>query len=107
MSEEPNYPVIELQAENLRLKDELIDALKKRLDDLEREVQYLHNIINWRNGERDVGSNMIGPVGPPLPSLKPKIRTVSEIAKILETRSLNAISMAKSAEDINEKPKNS
>ena len=100
MSSEPNYPVIELQAENLRLKDELIETLKKRIDDLEREVKYLQGIISYHNDEKDVGSHAIAP---PVLNLKPRLRTMSEVARKLEVRSLHASMGKLSAEDINEK----
>ncbi len=99
---EPNYPVIELEAENVRLKDELIDTLKKRVDDLTREVQYLRDLINWKKDETDQGSHMIAP---PVINVKPRYRTVSEVAKALEARSLNAANARLSAEDIEKNAK--
>jgi hypothetical protein len=96
VSIEPNYPVIELQTENLRLKDELIGVLKRRVDDLERELEYLRNILRGEPEEADVGSNMIAPSFP----LKSRFRTMSEVAKALEARSLNASKGKLSAEDI-------
>lgn len=99
--EEPNYPVIELQADNLKLRDELIETLKKRVDDLEREIGYLRGALahKFDEDERDVGSHMIVP---PTLNLKPRLRTMSEVARALENRSLNAATGKLSAEDVNE-----
>ncbi len=100
--DEPNYPVIEVEAENTRLKDEMITLLKKRVDDLEREVNYLRGIITYHTEEKDPGSHAIAP---PIINLKPRLRTMSEVARKLEARSLNAAVGKVSAEEINEEPK--
>lgn len=100
MADEPIYPVIELQAENLKLKDELIETLKSRVIDLERENSYLRELVRYNKDEQDVGSHMIGPPTPP--NNKPRIRTMSEVARILEAKSINAVTGKLSAEDINE-----
>ncbi len=101
--EEPNYPVIEVGAENTRLKDEMIELLKKRVNDLEREVGYLQGIINYNKEERDVGSHAIAPPFVIIP--KPRLRTMSEVVKKLEQRSLNAAIGKVSAEEVNEENK--
>lgn len=97
MSTDPNYKVIELQAENENLKDKLIESLYTRISRLEEEVSYLKGLVSPKDIERDVGSNMIVPANF---KIKPHIRTVSEISTILERKSLNSVELKKSAEDI-------
>jgi predicted RNase H-like nuclease (RuvC/YqgF family) len=100
MGSDPNYKVIELQAENENLKDEIIKHLKMRVENLESELAYLKRIISANQPqERDVGSNAIAP-----PSFKvlPHIRTTSEINAMLERRSLSLKNLVVSAEDISD-----
>lgn len=96
--EGPDYTVLELQAENEKLKMELIDALKVRIQDLEREVEYLKGLITWKQDEKDVGSHAIAP--PFRFELKPRLRTMTEVAHLLEKRSINAAEAKLSAEDL-------
>lgn len=91
---EPNYKVIELEAENERLKDELIILLKEKIEELQKQVIYLESLI--RPVERDAGSNMIAP---PNFKQKPMVKTTSELATILERRSIKA---GQVAEEVNE-----
>lgn len=106
MADEPIYPVIELQAENTKLKDDLIELLKKQVADLEKEVGYLRSAIahKFDEDERDQGSHMIAP---PIIINKPRVRTMSEVGRMLEARSINAANGKLSAEDINEQAKTS
>lgn len=99
MSGDPNYPVIELEAENSKLKDDLIETQKKHIVELENKVNYLESLIlrKYNEEERDAGSHMIAP---PVLANRPHIRTVSELASRLEMRSRNASEGKKSAEEI-------
>lgn len=94
---EPNYPVIELQAENENLKDKLILSLEANIKHLEEEVTYLKGLISPVYQEKDVGSGAIAP-----PNFKPRmvIRTLSEAGALLERRSLNSSQFPVSAEDL-------
>ena len=78
---EPNYKVLELQAENDNLKDEIIKMLKFEVYRLEKELTVFKN---QEVPERDVSSNMIAPVEPP----RKILRTMSEISTELEKRSI-------------------
>lgn len=99
---EPNYKVIELQAENEHLKDKLIASLEVEIKRLNDEVNYLRALISPKKDvERHVGDNMIAP-----PNFKPRsvIRTLSEAGALLERRSLSLSQFPLSAEDLkNEK----
>lgn len=99
MSEsDPNYRVIELEAENEHLKDDLIASLKERIKYLEIEVSTYARILQGKEVEINSGSNMIAPI-----KQKPIIRTMSEVSHLLEARSLNAKNLPVSAEDLNAK----
>ncbi len=102
MSGEPNYKIMELQNENEHLKDDLIKQQKDYIHKLESEISYLRELVIGKDNERDAGSHMIAP-----PNFKPRqhIRTTSEVATLLEQRSLNAALATKSVEDINEENK--
>ncbi len=82
VDQEPNYKVIELQAENDHLKDDIIRLLKEKIVELERELSKykVENIIYEKEPEIDVSSHMIDP--------RPVLRTMSEISKILEQKSI-------------------
>lgn len=95
---EPNYKVIELQAENENLKDKLIASLEEHVKRLTEEVTYLKQLIAPRMfEERDVGSGAIAP-----PNFKPRsvIRTLSEAGALLERKSLSLSQFPVSAEDL-------
>lgn len=96
MSEEPNYKVIELEAKNESLKDELIQALKSQVEDLKKEVQYWKE-YKFEEPEKDAGSHMIAPK-----NFRPKpiIKTVSELSTLLERKSLKLVDLPVSAEEI-------
>lgn len=82
---DPEYKVIELEAEKDNLKDEIILLQKKHIDDLEARLsKYESGVVHFeiRGEEKDVSSNMI--------DQRPVIRTTSEIARLLEQESLNA-----------------
>lgn len=97
---EPNYPIIELQAENENLKDKLIASLEDNVKNLQGEVAYLKSLLapDRFKDERHVGDNLVAP-----PNFKPRtvIRTLSEAGALLERRSLNASQFPVSAEDLN------
>ncbi len=97
---EPNYPVLELQAENEKLRSDLIDAYKKRIFDLEAKVEYLEGLFLRKDDEKDVGSNMINPPLKNMELLKPRFRTMSEVARKLEERTRNIAEAKISAEDL-------
>jgi uncharacterized protein YehS (DUF1456 family) len=84
-NEVPNYRVIELEAENNKLKDELIIVLRLKVDELERKLEVYNTPIH--EPEINPSSNMVAP------SHRPRIRTVSELSTVLENRSLNATSL--------------
>lgn len=98
---EPNYKVIELQAENENLKDKLIASLEENIKKLNEEIVYLKALISQALGspnvEKHVGDNMIAP-----PNFKPRtvIRTLSEAGAILERKSLSLSQFPVSAEDL-------
>lgn len=87
----PNYKVIELQAENEKLKDELIESLREQVLDLRMQLERYTARVYTKgqivDEEKDVGSHMI------VSSARPRVRTMSEVATLLEKRSLNAVSL--------------
>lgn len=98
MSDEPNYPAMELGAKLEESKDEVIKLQKIVIDKLQEEITYLKSLINWRKDETDVGSHMIAPSV--IQGLKPRIRTVSEVQVLLERRSSDAANAAKTIEEV-------
>lgn len=90
----PNYPVIELEAKTELLKDKLILMLEEKVKRLEEEL----------NVYKAQGLVIKAPVEFELPvegliTTRPRLRTMSEVGRELEKRSLNAISLK-------EEPKN-
>lgn len=93
-----SYKIMELEAKESKLKDELIEELRARIHDLEVLVDYLK-----------IGTPTTGEIVYPQTSYhqevktKPRVRTMSEVSLILEERSRRKIGEgkgAKSAEDI-------
>ncbi len=105
MSDDPNYPVIELEAKLEESKDTVIKLQRVIIQNLEKEVAYLRGLIKVESGtnETDVGSNMIAPSDPP----KPRVRTTSEVSVMLERRSYNSANAVKSAEEVTNVGQNS
>lgn len=102
----PDYKVIELQAENEHLKDKLIEQLEHRVYFLEQELTNTNKLLMDAVGklhpvmtEQDSGSNMIAP---PNFVNRPRIRTTSELSALLETQSKKKVELPISAEDLNE-----
>lgn len=95
--DEPNYKVIELEAENDKLKDEIIKMLKEKINGLEKELaEYVEIGVRTHIEERDPGSHMIDN------SPRHVYRTMSEVATALEHQSLlNASKLREEKEGTN------
>lgn len=85
---EPNYKVLELQAENEYLKDKIIEKLEAEVSELKTKLKAIEAPLIMRE-EKDVGSHMISSGI----QTRPRIRTVSDLSNLLEQRSLNVISL--------------
>lgn len=82
---DPNYAIIELQAQNELLKDKVIALL-------EEEITRLKLVLNEKNKELGIDSQFELPVEG-LVVARPRLRTMTEVGRELEKRSLNAISL--------------
>lgn len=96
--DQANYEVIELEAENTKLKDDLIEQLKSRIHDLEILLAHHQEL------KANLNPQEIPDKGFFLPFKwkgKPRIRTMTEAAQVLEDRSRRKIGEGgKSAEDL-------
>ena len=91
MSNDPNYPVIELEAKLELTKDKLIKLLEDKIVELELKLADMISKVPVEKFELPV-EGLVVPV-------RPRLRTMTEVGLELERRSLNAISMK-------EEPKN-
>lgn len=77
----PNYRIIELEAENENLKDQLIAQQKETIEALREEIRVLNiNIENFRKPIESSPSEISAP--------KPRISTMTQLARALEQASL-------------------
>lgn len=90
MSSDPNYPVIELEAKLELTKDKLIKLLEDKIVDLQLQLAAMAQKVPITEFELPVEG---------LITTRPRLRTMSEVGRELEKRSLNAISLK-------EEPKN-
>jgi hypothetical protein len=77
---DPNYKVIELEAENDNLKDQIIKLLHEKIDELEQKLAKYEIAIIESEPEKDTSSHMV--------DSRPVIRTISELSQMLEVDSL-------------------
>lgn len=103
-----DYKAIEAEAENVRLKDDLIESLKSEIRNLNLLVITLKEMLAGRRFEVNaIGDRAQVTYDPEEKKAlkkfnsRPVIRTMSEASIELERRSLNAIGTPKNAEDIN------
>lgn len=91
-----DYRTIELEATNSKLSFELMDALRDRIRDLERENELLREFLGVnRESEVDASSHMIAP---PLKA-KRVVRSIGEIRNLLEARSRAKVSLGKEIDE--------
>lgn len=96
-----DYKAMEVEADNLRLQDALMNQMKSRIEDLERENKLLNKFLKIQ--DEHLAEPQV-PDGLPkeLPR-RPHYRTMTEIQIALEDRSRRAAlkgGKVKSAEDI-------
>ena len=85
---ESKYKILELQAENEGLKDKLIEQLQIRIADLERQLELSKQSI-------PVPTASYTPTNDPNAKTKVTIRTISELTRFLERRSLKGVENVK------------
>jgi hypothetical protein len=85
INKDPNYKVLELQAENENLKDKIIKLQREKIEELEKQLVEFRNRGIIYTQEKDVGSNMIASTEVPSRKI---LRTISEISQELEKRSI-------------------
>ena len=94
---EPNYRVIELEAENNHLKDELIEELKDKIRVMKAQMEmFTNDLLLGKSVEEDYG-----PISNLQVKARPRLLTMSEVARTLE---LNSLKRKGKADEI-EKPK--
>lgn len=89
---DPNYPVIELEAKLELTKDKIIKLLEDKIVELQLQLAAMTQKVPVSEFEVPV-EGLVTPI------TRPRIRTMSEAALLLEKRSLNSVSLK-------EEPKN-
>lgn len=97
-NKEAKYKVIALEAENNKLKDELIESLNERVIDLQITVKELRKLAE-KEEEIVSDGRYAGVMDESIGKVRPKIRTVTEVATLLERKSLDR-KKASSAEEV-------
>ena len=81
-----DYKYIELEAENLKLQQSLIEELKAEVKNLRDNNTLLQELIRSRMAP--IGQPQVSEPLKDLPKSKPRLRTISELRNAMEAKSL-------------------
>lgn len=92
-----DYKVIELEAQNVKIQFDLVETLKSRIHDLERENGLLRSLLV--PNQSIPGEESFPSTRPTFPKGKRRVMSIGEMRRLLEEKSREKISVGR---EINE-----